>query len=118
MTKKAVENQMYKQKVINESIHSNHASTVSFDGEKPYPTERVVSFTQFLVESQENDFYPGKVLKTIIGNEHVFYMYWAKDEHGYFNLLWSQTDSLFDNDVDWLPVEIDSVMLTTQVEIA
>ena len=118
MTKKAVENQMYKQEAITEPNHSINASTVSFDGEKPYPTERLVSFTQFLVESQENDFYPGKVLKTIIDNEHVFYVYWAKDEQGYFNLLWSESDSLYDYNVDWLPVEIDSVMLTTQVEIA
>lgn len=87
--------------------------TISPENSQPtYP----ISFMDFLLESQRNNFYPGKTHMQTHNLEDapICELTWLLDEHGFFSLHW-KAPTLSE---EWMPVEIDSYMLTTQVQIA
>lgn len=101
----------------NSTIWNGQHAIVPANSQESYQAEPV-AFMDFLLESQRNNFYPEKThtLSAIKdeAEKNLGDVGWFKDEYGLFHLLWRDTPE----SSEWVPLEIDSFMLTTQVHVA
>lgn len=101
----------------NSTLWNGQHAVVPASSNENYQAESV-SFIDFLLESQRNNFYPEKTHSLIASKDGAVvvtgHVQWFKGDYGLFHLLWRDTPT----STDWVPLDIDSFTLTAQVQIA